>query len=47
MDNIPIPLDTLFEYYAIKKCFYIQIENSGFYHLQKDKFEIGTKQFDG
>ena len=26
---------------------YIQIENFGFYHLKKDKFNIGTKQFNG
>ena len=45
--NIPIPLNTLFKYYAIKNCFYIQIEKSGFYHLQEDKFTLGTKQFDG
>ena len=45
--NIPIPLNTLFKYYAIKNCFYIQIEKSGFYHLQEDKFKLGTKQFDG
>ena len=45
--NIPIPLNTLFKYYAIKNCFYIQIEKSGFYHLQEDKFKLDTKQFDG
>ena len=45
--NIPIPLNTLFKYYAIKNCFYIQIEKSGFYHLQEDKFKLGTKKFDG
>ena len=46
-DNIPIPLDTLFKYYEIKNCFYIQIEKRGFYHLKKDKFNLGTQQFDG
>lgn len=45
--DIEIPLDTLFTYYEIKNRFYIQIENCGFYHLKKDKFNIGTKQFDG
>jgi hypothetical protein len=45
--KIPIPLNTLFKYYELKDCFYIQIEKSGFYHLSKDKFNIGTKQFDG
>ena len=45
--NIPIPLNTLFDYYKFKKCFYIQIERSGFYHLSMDKFNIGTEQFDG
>lgn len=46
-NNIPIPQETLFKYYAIKNCFYIQIEKSGFYHLKKDKFNLGTQQFDG
>jgi len=45
--NIPIPLNTLFNYYKLKNCFYIQIEKSGFYHLSQDKYNIGTKQFDG
>lgn len=45
--DIEIPLDTLFTYYEIKNRFYIQVENFGFYHLKKDKFNIGTKQFDG
>lgn len=45
--DIEIPLNTLFTYYERKDLFYIQIENFGFYHLIKDKFNIGTKQFDG
>ena len=45
--NIQIPLSTLFKYYSLKDCYYIQIENCGFYHLSEDKFKIGTKQFNG
>lgn len=45
--NISIPLDTLFQYYKDKNTFYIQIENSGFYHLSEDIFMLGTNQFDG
>ena len=45
--HIPIPLNTLFKYYMEKNCFYIQIEKSGFYHLKNDKFNLGTKQFNG
>ena len=45
--EIEIPLKTLFEYYKQKNCYYIQIQNYGFYHLQKDTNSLGTKQFDG
>ena len=45
--NIEIPLKALFKYYGIKNTFYIQIEGSGFYHLEKDIGNIGTDKFDG
>ncbi|MDG2417132.1 MAG: hypothetical protein P8M06_05350 [Pelagibacterales bacterium] len=45
--NIIIPLETLFKYYENKNIFYIQIEDSGFYHLSKDVFSLGTSQFNG
>lgn len=45
--NIEIPLKTLFEYYAEKKCFYLQLENFGLYHLKNDINDLGVPQFDG
>jgi len=45
--NIPIPTQALFNYYAHRNTFYIQIEGSGFYHLQEDIALLGTKQYDG
>ena len=44
--NIIIPLETLFEYYSEKNCYYIQLENCGFYHLKEDIMSLGTSQFD-
>lgn len=35
----------LYEYYGRKNCFYIQIENRGFYYLQKDIANIEVPQF--
>ena len=45
--NIKIPLSTLFDYYKLKGVYYIQLENSGFYHLSEDKLNLNTQQFDG
>jgi hypothetical protein len=45
--TFPIPLKALFLYYENKKCYYIQIEKSGFYHLEKDIFNLGTPRYDG
>ncbi len=45
--EIEIPLKTLFEYYEQKNCYYIQLQNFGFYHLKKDINSIGTQKFDG
>ena len=45
--NIPCPLNSLFIYYKNKGCYYIQLENYGFYHLEKYIANLGTKQFDG
>ena len=45
--TFPIPLKALFLYYESKKCYYIQIEKSGFYHLKKDIFNLGTPKYDG
>jgi hypothetical protein len=36
----------LFEYYARKDCYYIQIERKGFYHLKQDIANFGTPQLE-
>ena len=46
-NNIPCNKQILFNYYAIRDCYYIQIDKSGFYHMKKDIFNLGTDQFDG
>ena len=35
----------IYEYYAQKLCFYIQIEGKGFYYLKEDKANLGVPQF--
>jgi hypothetical protein len=35
----------LYDYYARKDCYYIQIENLGFYHLGEDPAGLGVPQF--
>ena len=43
-----IPLDDisfLYEYYARKDCYYIQIENKGFYYLKHDIADLNVPQF--
>jgi hypothetical protein len=39
-----ININALYDYYASKNCFYIQIGGHGFYHLKKDLFNLGTQQ---
>ena len=46
-DKISIPLKSVFDFYALKDTFYIQIGGSGFYHLEKDVANLGTDQLDG
>ncbi len=36
----------LHQFYARKNCFYIQIENKGFYYLERDIAGLGVPQFD-
>ena len=43
----PIPLRSLFTYYKNRNTYYIQIEGSGFYHLDSDIANLGTSQYDG
>jgi len=45
--NNPIPIQALFNYYKIRNTYYIQIEGSGFYHLDSDIANLGTTQYDG
>jgi hypothetical protein len=42
-----IPTQALFNYYANRNTHYIQIEGSGFYHLDLDVANLGTQQYDG
>jgi hypothetical protein len=46
-NNISCNIEILFEYYALRDCYYMQLDKHGFYHLKYDKFNIGTSQFDG
>lgn len=45
--RILIPLQSLFTYYKNRDTYYIQIEGSGFYHLDKDVAQLGTQQYKG
>ncbi len=45
--DIELPLNTLFEYYAEKNCYYMQLENYGLYHLKNDINNLGVPKFDG
>lgn len=38
--------DYLHKFYARKDCFYIQVENKGFYYLERDIAGLGVPQFD-
>lgn len=38
-------INILYEYYARKECFYIQIEGRGFYYLKKDIANLNVPQF--
>lgn len=38
--------DYLHQFYAEKNCFYIQVENKGFYYLERDIAGLGVPQFD-
>jgi len=44
-DKVEIDINTLYNFYSIKNCYYIQIGGYGFYHLQKDILSLGTPQF--
>jgi hypothetical protein len=38
--------DYLHKFYARKNCFYIQVENKGFYYLERDIANLGVPRFD-
>lgn len=44
-DKLDISINTLYDFYAHKNCFYIQVGNHGFYHLKQDILDLGTPQF--
>jgi len=46
-DYIDISVDTLYDFYGNKQCYYIQIGGYGFYHLKDDVLKFGTPQFTG
>jgi len=35
----------IYEYYALKRCYYIQIQGKGFYYLKQDIANLGVPQF--
>ncbi len=36
-----------FEFYKLRNTFYLQLKDSGLYHLSEDRFKIGTEQYNG
>ncbi len=40
-----VPQEILFNYYANKNCYYIQIKKWGFYYLKEDIFNLGVPAF--
>ena len=46
-DDLKTSIDTLYNYYGNKQCYYIQIGGCGFYHLKDDFLRLGTPQFTG
>lgn len=44
-DSIDIDINALYDFYANKNCYYIQVGGYGFYHLQQDILSLGTPQF--
>ncbi len=40
-----ISINALYDFYANKNCFYIQVGGYGFYHLKEDILNLGTPQF--
>jgi hypothetical protein len=45
-DKVEIDINSLYDFYGSKNCYYIQIGGYGFYHLKYDFLSLGTPQFD-
>jgi hypothetical protein len=45
-DKVEIDINSLYNFYSGKDCYYIQIGGYGFYHLKRDILSLGTPQFD-
>jgi len=45
LSGFPADINLLYEYYAKKDCYYMQIENKGFYYLKTDVAELRVPQF--
>ncbi|WP_434686535.1 hypothetical protein [Pseudanabaena minima] len=45
-DKVEIDINSLYDFYGGKYCYYIQIGGYGFYHLKRDVLSLGTPQFD-
>ncbi|GBO56229.1 hypothetical protein APA_4559 [Pseudanabaena sp. lw0831] len=45
-DKVEIDINSLYNFYSGKDCYYIQIGGYGFYHLKQDILSLGTPQFD-
>ncbi|MCY7331984.1 MAG: hypothetical protein LH649_04850 [Pseudanabaena sp. CAN_BIN31] len=44
-DEVEIDINSLYDFYSSKNCYYIQIGGYGFYHLKQDILSLGTSQF--
>lgn len=44
-DKHNLNIKALYQFYSDKNCYYIQVGNYGFYHLEKDILNLGTAQF--
>ena len=45
-DKVKININSLYDFYGNKGCYYIQIGGYGFYHLKRDILCLGTPQFE-
>ena len=45
MNKLEININSLYDFYGDKDCYYIQIGGYGFYHLKQDILSLSTPQF--